>query len=169
VATRSPSHHLFCYSRWLRNLSLFLLYTWMQRKNVINQRQPQLLKYVDASQANELALTTNVLGYISTLSSKASFLKKCSSFTILGCFGILSIKRIYIWTRTHLATLANWLLWSYKNYSEHLIMLGIYCECYVHYSYRQWFCDQALECFHPHHGEVPGIPALASAEADGIR
>ena len=130
MATRSPRHHLFCYSRWLQNSSLFLLYTWVQCRVVINQRQQQLLKYDYASQANELALTTNVLGYVSTLSSKASFLRKWSSFTIPGCFGILSIKHIYIWTRTHLATLANWLLWSYKNYPEHLIMLGVYCESF---------------------------------------
>ena len=45
----------------------------MQRRDVINQRQPQLLKYVYASHANELALMTNVLGYVSALSSKASF------------------------------------------------------------------------------------------------
>ena len=73
---------------------------------------------------------TNVLGYVSTLLSKASFPRKCSSFTIPGCFGILSIKLIYILTRTYLATLANGLLWGYHNYHEHLIMLGLSYESF---------------------------------------
>ena len=96
-------HHLFCYPRWLRDPLSFLLYSWIQRRNVVNQWQPQLLKYIDASQANELALMTNVLGYVSTLLSKALFPRKCSSFTIPGCFGILSIKHIYL----------NWNSFSY--------------------------------------------------------
>ena len=129
--TRSSRHHLLCYFGQLHDPSLSLLwYSWMQHRDVNNQRRSQLLKYDYASQANELTLMTNLLGYVSTLSSKASFLEKCSSFTIPGCFGILSIKLIYIWTGTHLATLANWLLWSYKNYREHLIMLGVYCESF---------------------------------------
>jgi hypothetical protein len=40
----------------------------MQRRNVNNQRQPQRLKYDYASQANELALMANVLGYVPMLS-----------------------------------------------------------------------------------------------------
>ena len=47
----------------------------MQRRDVINQQQPQLLKYVYASHANELALMTNVLGHVSMLSNKALFPK----------------------------------------------------------------------------------------------
>ena len=42
---------------------------WMQRKDVNNQQQSQPLKYDYASQANELALTTNVLDHVSKLSN----------------------------------------------------------------------------------------------------
>ena len=63
----------------------------MQRRDVINQRQPQLLKYVYASHANELALMTNVLGNVSTLSNKALFSNKCFSYTnVLGLISYLS-------------------------------------------------------------------------------
>ena len=68
----------------------------MQRRDVINQRQPQLLKYIDASQANELALTANAPGYVSTWSSKALFPEIYFSSTIPKCFGILMIKYIYL-------------------------------------------------------------------------
>jgi hypothetical protein len=43
------------------------------RRDVNNQRKSQHLKYDHASQANELALMTNALGHISTLSNKTLF------------------------------------------------------------------------------------------------
>ena len=60
----------------------------MQRRDVINQRQPQLLKYVDASQANELVLIANALGYVSMLLNKTLFPDKHFSSKISGCFFI---------------------------------------------------------------------------------
>jgi hypothetical protein len=56
----------------------------MQRRDIINQRQLQLLSYDYVSQANELALMTNVLGYVSTLSDKALFPNKYFSYTNQG-------------------------------------------------------------------------------------
>ena len=53
------------------------------------------LKYDYAPQANELALMTNVLVYISTSSSKALSPEKYSSLKIPRCFGILLIKYIF--------------------------------------------------------------------------
>ena len=53
------------------------------------------LKYDYALQANELALMTNVLGYVSALSSKALSPEKYFSSKILRCFGFLLIKFIY--------------------------------------------------------------------------
>ena len=97
MVTRSSRHHLFRYSDRLHDPSLFLLwYMWMQHRDVINQQQSQLLKCDYASQANELALVTNVLGYVSMLSNKALFLGKHFSSTIPGCFGILLIKHIFL-------------------------------------------------------------------------
>ena len=55
------------------------------------------LKYDYAPQANELALMTNVLVYISTSSGKASFLEKYFRPTIPRCFGFLLIKFIYLY------------------------------------------------------------------------
>ena len=73
----------------------------MQRRDVINQRQPQLLKYVDASQANELALIANVLGYVFTLSNKALFPDKRFSPMIQGVSLFYFFDLIYILTRAH--------------------------------------------------------------------
>jgi hypothetical protein len=56
----------------------------MQRKDVNNQRQLQFVSYDYASQANELALMTNVLGYVSMLANKALFPHKCFSHTTQG-------------------------------------------------------------------------------------
>ena len=65
-------------------------------ENVINQRQLQLLKYDYAPQANELALMTNILVYVSMLSNKVLFFNKCFSSTIPRCFSILLIKYIFL-------------------------------------------------------------------------
>ena len=64
------------------------------------------LNYDYAPQANKLALMTNVLGYVSALSSKGLSPKKYFGSTIPRCFGFLLIN-LYIRTMTHLATLAN--------------------------------------------------------------
>ena len=60
----------------------------MQRRDVINQQQSQLLKDDYASQANELALIANVLAYVSMLSNKTLFPDKRFSSKISGCFFI---------------------------------------------------------------------------------
>ena len=52
-------------------------------------------KYDYAPQANELALMTNVLVYISKPSSKALYLEQCFNSKIPRCFGILLIKHIF--------------------------------------------------------------------------
>ena len=57
---------------------------WMQHRDVINQQQSQLLKCDYASQANEIALITNMLGYVSMLPNKAMFPDKRFSPTIQG-------------------------------------------------------------------------------------
>ena len=67
----------------------------MQRRGVNNQRQLQLLKYDNALQANELALMTNVLVYVSMSSSKALPPEKCFSSKIPRCFSILLIKYLF--------------------------------------------------------------------------
>ena len=64
------------------------------------------LKYDYAPQANELALTTSILGYISTSSDKASFPKNVLVLKSQDDL-VFSWLNIYIWIRAHLATLAN--------------------------------------------------------------
>ena len=73
----------------------------MQRRGVINQRQPQLLKYDYASQANEIALITNMLGYASILPNKTLFPDKRFSPTIQGVSLFHFFDLIYILTRAH--------------------------------------------------------------------
>ena len=53
------------------------------------------LKYDYALQANELALMTNILGYVFALSSKALSPKKYFGSKIPRYFGFLLIKFIY--------------------------------------------------------------------------
>ena len=70
----------------------------MQRRNIINQRQPQLLKYVDTSQANELAPMTNVLGYVPCCRVRRRFPE---NVLVLKSQGVLALYRlnIYIFER----------------------------------------------------------------------
>jgi hypothetical protein len=55
------------------------------RRDVNNQWKSQHLKHDRASQADELALMTNALWYISMLSNKALFLNKCFSYPNPRC------------------------------------------------------------------------------------
>jgi hypothetical protein len=66
------------------------------RRDVNNQRKSQHLKYDRASQADELALVTNALGHVSTLSNTTLSPNKYFSFTNQGvALFILLIKHIY--------------------------------------------------------------------------
>ena len=67
----------------------------MQRRDVNNQRQSQLLKYDYASQANELALTINVLGHVSKLSNSVLIFHKVLVIKSLGVSLFLFIYYIY--------------------------------------------------------------------------
>ena len=64
------------------------------------------LKYDYALQANELALMTNVLVYVSTSSSKSCLRK---NVLVLKSQGVTAFYwlNIYFWTWAHLATLSN--------------------------------------------------------------
>ena len=67
----------------------------MQRRDVNNQRQSQLLKYDYASQASELALTINVLGHVYKLSNYALISHNVLVIKSLGVSLFLFIYYIY--------------------------------------------------------------------------
>ena len=58
----------------------------MQRRDVINQRQLQLLNYVYATHTNELALVTNVLGHVSMFVEQGANFPQYFSYKIPRCF-----------------------------------------------------------------------------------